>query len=50
MIGADIFAPEATEMMKGAGIEVNGLVTDAYWGFSLPNIIISLLSRFFGFS
>lgn len=32
MIGADIFAPEATEMMTGAGIEVDGLVTDSLLG------------------
>lgn len=50
MIGADIFAPEATEMMTGAGIEVDGLVTDSLFGNSIPNIIISLFSRLLGFS
>jgi len=50
MIGANAFAPEATAMMQGAGIEVEGLVTDAYWGFNLPNIIISIISRILGFS
>lgn len=50
MIAADIFAPEATAMMKSSGIEVDGLVTDSFWGTNLPNIIISLLSRLLGFS
>jgi len=50
MIGADVFSVEATEMMTNSGVDVDGQVTDAYWGFNLPNIIISLFSRLFGFS
>ncbi len=47
MVGANAFAPEVTSMMQSAGIDVDGLVTDSFWGYSLPNIIISIISRLF---
>jgi len=47
MLGANEFAPEVTAMMEGAGIEVDGLVTDSFWGYNIPNIIISIISRIF---
>lgn len=45
---ANIFAPEATAMMSTMGVDVNGMVTDAYFGFSLPNVIIATLHQIFG--
>jgi len=45
---ANLFAPEATLMMGVTGLEVEGMVTDGYWGFNLPNIVLSLIYRLFG--
>ena len=44
---ANLFAPEATQMMQATGVEVNGIVTDAFFGYNLPNVLISLISRLF---
>lgn len=44
---ANIFAPEATAMMKASGVKVDGMVTDAYFGFSLPNVIIATIHHIF---
>lgn len=44
---ANLFAPEATQMMQATGVEVNGVVTDAFFGYNLPNVLISLISRLF---
>lgn len=46
-IGANEFAPEATAMMNATGVEVEGMVTDGFFGFNLANIIISLIYRIF---
>jgi PTS system galactitol-specific IIC component len=45
--GASVFAPEATLMMHATGVKVNGSVTDAFFGYNLPNVIISTLHRIF---
>lgn len=45
--GASVFAPEATAMMHATGVKVNGSVTDAFFGYNLPNVIISTLHRIF---
>ncbi|MCL2588046.1 MAG: PTS galactitol transporter subunit IIC [Oscillospiraceae bacterium] len=45
---ANIFAPEATQMMAATGVEVDGMVTDGFWGLNLPNVIISAIYRLFG--
>jgi len=45
---ANLFAPEATLMMGVTGLEVSGMVTDGYWGFCLPNILLSLIYRLLG--
>jgi len=45
---ANLFAPEATLMMGVTGLEISGMVTDGYWGFCLPNIILSLIHRLLG--
>lgn len=44
---ANAFAPELTAMVGITGLKVDGLVTDGYMGFCLPNVIISLLYRIF---
>lgn len=46
--GANQFAPEATAMINSTQMQVDGMITDAYFGFSLPNIAICLISRLFG--
>ncbi|WP_196591311.1 PTS transporter subunit IIC [Pectinatus frisingensis] len=43
--GANQFAVEATAMINSTNLHVEGLITDAYFGFSLPNIIVCLLHR-----
>lgn len=40
-----LFAPEATAMMKATGVQVSGTVTDTFFGYSLPNVIIAILHR-----
>ncbi|WP_027586369.1 PTS transporter subunit IIC [Acidipropionibacterium thoenii] len=45
--GASVFAAEATAMMHATGVKVNGSVTDAFFGYNLPNVIISTLNRIF---
>jgi PTS system galactitol-specific IIC component len=47
-IFASIFAPEATAMMHATGVEVNGIVTDGFFGFNLANVIISLIHSIIG--
>ena len=42
-----VFAPEATAMMHATGIKVSGSVTDSFFGYNLPNVIISILHRLF---
>lgn len=44
---ANLFAPEATEMMRATGVQVGGMVTDGFFGFNLANVIISTLNRIF---
>lgn len=44
-IGANVFSPEATAMMHATGIKVSGMVTDGFFGYNLPNVIISLIHR-----
>lgn len=44
---AHLFAPEATAMMKATGVPVNGTVTDAFFGYNLPNVIIGALHHIF---
>lgn len=44
---ANLFAPEATEMMRATGVQVDGTVTDGFFGFNLANVIISTLNRIF---
>lgn len=44
---ASVFAPEATAMMHATGIKVNGSVTDAFFGYNVPNVLISVLHRIF---
>lgn len=44
---ANFFAPEATMMMSVTGIQVDGMVTDAFFGFSLMNVFLSLIHHFF---
>lgn len=46
--GANLFAVEATALVNSTQMHVDGLVTDGYFGFNLPTIIISLLSRIIG--
>lgn len=45
MLGANEFAPEVTAMMEASGVAVDGSVTDSFWGYNIPNIIISIISR-----
>ena len=45
--GASFFAPEATAMMHATGVHVSGSVTDAFFGYNLPNVIISAIHRMF---
>ncbi|WP_316669166.1 PTS transporter subunit IIC [uncultured Propionibacterium sp.] len=45
---ANIFAPEATAMMTTMGVHVDGMVTDAFFGYNLPNIIIETIHHIFG--
>lgn len=47
-VGANVFAVEATAMMNATGVEVQGMVTDGFWGYNLANIIISMLHRVIG--
>lgn len=44
---ANLFAPEATEMMRATGVAVDGMVTDGFFGFNLANVIISFINRLF---
>ncbi|QIK73679.1 PTS galactitol transporter subunit IIC [Propioniciclava coleopterorum] len=44
---ANLFAPEATEMMRATGVQVDGVVTDGFFGFNLANVVISTLNRIF---
>ena len=46
--GANQFAVEATAMINSTNLHVDGLITDAYFGFSLPNVIVCLLYRVIG--
>lgn len=43
----NLFAPEATMMMGVTGIEVNGVVTDSFFGYNLMNVLLGLLHHFF---
>lgn len=43
---ANLFAPEATAMMMATGVTVEGMVTDAFFGYNLANVIMSILNRF----
>lgn len=45
---ANYFAPEATAMMSVTGLQVEGMVTDGFFGFNLGNIVISLIHRLLG--
>lgn len=45
--GASFFAPEAIAMMHATGVHVSGSVTDAFFGYNLPNVIISAIHRMF---
>ncbi|HLR34754.1 MAG TPA: PTS transporter subunit IIC [Tissierellales bacterium] len=42
---SNYFAPEATAMMNITGVEVEGMVTDGFFGYNIGNIIIGFLSR-----
>lgn len=42
---AHIFAPEATAMVGATGVEIEGMVTDGFFGFNLANIIICIIYR-----
>jgi PTS system galactitol-specific IIC component len=44
---ANIFAPEATLMLQVTGVQVEGMVTDGFFGFGIPNIILSIIHRLF---
>lgn len=44
---ANLFAPEATQMMQATGVQVDGMVTDGFFGFNIANVIISLIGRLF---
>lgn len=46
--GANQFAVEATAMINSTNLHVDGLITDAYFGFSLPNIIVCMIYRLIG--
>ena len=48
IVMASIFAPEATAMMNATGIEVDGMITDNFFGMNLINLIIEILNRLFG--
>lgn len=43
-----LLAPEATMMMKATGVPVDGTVTDTFFGYNLPNVIIGLLNHIMG--
>lgn len=42
---AHVFAPEATMMVSATGVQVEGMVTDGFFGFNLANIVISIIHR-----
>ena len=45
---ANTFAPEATMMLKALGVPVEGMITEGgHFGFNLPVVIISAISRIF---
>jgi PTS system galactitol-specific IIC component len=41
----NVFAPEATMMMHVTGVKVKGIVTDSFFGYSIPNVIIEIIHR-----
>lgn len=44
---ANMFAPEATQMMSVTGVKVDGMVTASHFGWNPGNVIISLIHRLF---
>lgn len=44
---AAIVAPEATAMLVATGMDISGLVTDAFFGLSGANLIVAFLGRLF---
>lgn len=44
---AAIVAPEATAMLIATGMDITGLVTDAFFGLSGANLLVAFISRIF---
>lgn len=45
---ANMFAPEATQMMSVTGVEYDSMVTASHFGWNPGNLIICILHRLFG--
>lgn len=45
---ANMFAPEATQMMSVTGVSFDNMVTASHFGWNLGNLIVSLLHRLIG--
>lgn len=45
---ANRFVPEATAMMLASGVPVDGTMTDAFFGYNLPNVIIATIHHLLG--
>ena len=43
----NVFAPEATMMVQTTGIEVQGTVTDSFFGYNLMNVLLEFIHHFF---
>ena len=46
--GANLFANEATALINATQLKVDGLITDGFFGFNLPVIVVCILSRILG--
>lgn len=47
LIFANMFAPEATQMLSVTGISIDGMVTASHFGWNPGNLIISFLHKLF---
>ena len=45
---ANMFIPEATQMLSVTGVKFEGLVTASHFGWNPGNLLVSLLHRLFG--
>lgn len=45
---ANMFVPEATQMLSVTGVEIKGMVTASHFGWNPGNLIVSLIHKLFG--